>query len=222
MAKGNGIARIEWTVMFLISVCLIGVSLSHLGSLSLTEVFGFISGGVCVWLVVREHLWNWPVGLINNLVFFVLFASSRLYADMGLQVIYFALGIYGWWNWLHGGAERKALSITKTTRKEWISISLAIPFFTWGLRESLIYFNGAAPFWDSLTTVLSLVAQYLLTWKRIENWFFWILADLIYVPLYFSRALPLTATLYGIFLILCVIGFLEWRRGDRSFERKAS
>jgi nicotinamide mononucleotide transporter len=74
----------------------------------------------------------------------------------------------------------------------------------------LLVANGAAPFWDSFTTILCLAAQYLLCRKRVENWFFWIAADVIYVPLYLSRELPLTALLYALFLALCLIGVRAW------------
>ena len=180
--------------------------------IGVAEAWGFVTGGVCVWLVVREHLWNWPIGLANNVFFFVLFLQSRLFADMSLQVVYFGLGIYGWLNWILGGENRTALKISRTTRTEWVALTAAIPFATWGLREVLLAVNGAAPFWDSLTTVLSLAAQYLLCRKRFENWFFWIAADVIYVPLYLSRHLPLTAVLYAVFLAMCLVGVREWKR----------
>ena len=81
---------------------------SYLGwwAIGVTEAWGFVTGGICVWLVVREHLWNWPVGLANNVFFFVLFLHGRLYADMSLQMVYFGLGVYGWLNWIFGGANR--------------------------------------------------------------------------------------------------------------------
>jgi nicotinamide mononucleotide transporter len=180
--------------------------------ISTTEALGFVTGGVCVWLVVREHMWNWPIGLANNLFFFVLFLHGRLFADMGLQVVYFGLGVYGWLNWEFGGEQRSALEVTRTSRLEWIALGILLPISTVALREVLIVVNGAAPFWDSLTTILSLAAQYLLCRKRIENWFFWIAADVIYVPLYISRHLPLTAALYGVFLAMCIVGVREWNK----------
>lgn len=180
--------------------------------LGMTEVLGFVTGGVGVWLVVRENVWNWPIGLANNVFFFILFLQERLFADMGLQVVYLVLGVYGWWHWLYGGEQRTELRISRATRVEWIGLAVAVPLATWGLREVLIAVQGAAPFWDSLTTVLSLAAQYLLTWKRIENWWLWIAADLIYVPLYVSRGLPLTAVLFAIFFVMCVTGLRAWRR----------
>jgi nicotinamide mononucleotide transporter len=182
--------------------------------LAMTEVLGFVTGGVCVWLVVRENVWNWPIGLANNVLFFILFLRGRLFADMGLQAVYFALGVYGWWHWLYGGERRTELRISRALRAEWIGLAAAVPLATWGLREVLIAVQGAAPFWDSLTAVLSLAAQYLLTRKRIENWWLWIAADLIYVPLYGSRGLPLTAVLFAIFLVMCVTGLRAWRRNE--------
>jgi len=200
--------------MVLISLAMLMLSLSyfHLWSLGMTDVLGFITGGICVWLVVREHVANWPIGLANNLVFFVLFWEARLYADMTLQVVYFGLGVFGWWEWLRGGPHHEALTISLARRAEWIGLLLFVPLATWLMYLVLVQVNDASPFWDSLTTVLSLGAQYLLCLKRLENWYFWIAADLIYVPLYFSRSLPLTAVLYGIFLGMCLFGLSQWRK----------
>lgn len=87
-----------------------------------------------------------------------------------------------------------------------------LPAMTVGLRAILVASGGAAPFFDALTTALSLAAQLLLARKRLENWALWILTDLIYVPLYLSRGLVLTAVLYAIFLAMCVVGWRDWRR----------
>jgi nicotinamide mononucleotide transporter len=200
----------EWTILVVVFAGMVGLSWFKVWLLPMTEVLGFATGGICVWLVAREHLWNWPIGLANNVFFFVLFFSARLYADMILQVVYFGLGVYGWWNWRYGGVHRQVLVITRTAPVEWMTLAVAIPLCTWGVREILLYCNGAAPFGDSLTTVLSLAAQYLLCRKRLENWFFWIVADIIYIPLYLKRGLPLTAVLYGVFLLMCLLGIKQW------------
>ena len=206
------VSLLEWFVMLIVSATMIGLSRFQLWSLGMTDVLGFVTGGVCVWLVVREHVANWPIGLANNLVFFVLFLQARIYADMTLQIVYFGLGIFGWWEWLRGGPNRQALTISLSKRGEWIGLIAFIPSATWLMYFVLTKVNDAVPFWDSLTTVLSLAAQYLLCLKRLENWFFWIAADLIYVPMYLSRNLPLTAVLYGIFLMMCLFGFSQWRK----------
>ena len=215
-AGPSALRPVEIAVMLGVSAAMIAASWFHWWTLGMTEVLGFATGGACVWLVVREHLWNWPVGLANNVLFFVLFLHSRLFADMWLQVVYFALGVYGWWHWCFGGAQRSTLSISRTRPIEWTGLLLVIPLATWGLRVWLTAVNGAAPFWDSVTTVLSLAAQYLLCQKRLENWWIWIVADIIYVPLYFSRKLPLTAVLYGVLLAMCVIGLREWQKSRPS------
>lgn len=199
-------------VMAVASTIVVAASYCNWWSIGIAEVWGFVTGGICVWLVVRQHMWNWPIGLANNIFFFVLFLRGRLYADMSLQIVYFGLGIYGWFNWVFGGKNHTTLKISRTTRAEWIALGAGVPLLTYGMREILAGLNDAAPFWDALTTLLSLGAQYLLCQKRFENWWFWIAADVIYIPLYFSRGLPLTAILYMVFLTMCLVGVREWRR----------
>lgn len=204
--------------MVIASAAMITASLLRWWPLPITEVLGFATGGVCVWLTVREHIANFPIGLANNIVFFVLFWQSRLFADMWLQAVYFGLGVYGWWAWLHGGANHQQLHISRTRPWEWWAVVGFIVIGTGAMREALIVFNGAAPFWDALTTGLSLAAQFLLCRKRLEHWFIWMLADCIYVPLYLSRKLPLTAVLYAVFLVMCIVGLREWVARWRSVQ----
>lgn len=204
-------AGVAWIVCGL-SAALIVCSWQKWLPIDLTEAFGFATGAICVWLVTRGNIWNWPIGLANNIFFGILFWRAGLFADFGLQGVYFALGIWGWWQWLRGGPDHGALKVTRTTHCEWIRLLIGIPAATFGLRELLIVVNGAAPFWDALTTILCLAAQYLLCRKRFENWWFWIAADLIYVPLYLNRNLPLTAVLYAAFIVLCLIGLRRWKQ----------
>src|SRR5205814_1594941 len=138
-------------------------------------------GAVGVWLTVKENIWNWPVGLANNAFFVVLFFGARLYADMGLQVVYIALGILGWSWWLHGGARRERLAVSTTPRTTWVVLGVLVALCTWGLTLFLRRIGDSAPLWDALTTTLSLAAQYLLTRKLLENWWVWIAADVIYI-----------------------------------------
>jgi nicotinamide mononucleotide transporter len=209
-ARGRLNAR-EIGVMTLASLGLLLASVLDPRHAPLTEILGFVTGGVCVWLVVRENVWNWPIGLANNVFFLVLFLHGRLFADMALQVVYLLLGVYGWLNWLFGADGRDGLTISRTTRGEWIAILGLVPLATWGLWLVLVEVHDAAPSADALTTVLSLAAQYLLCRKRLENWVFWIAADLVYVPLYLSRDLVFTAVLYAVFLVMCLVGVREWR-----------
>ena len=216
----GAISPIEMMVLVIAPVALLLAAWRQWWALPVVESLGFASGAICVWLVVRENIWNWPIGLANNVFFFVLFSDGRLFADAVLQVVYFALGSYGWWNWRYGGAARTELTVSRVRLVECVLLLVAIPLGILGVRELLIVVQGAAPLWDSITTVLSLAAQYLLSRKRLENWLLWIVADVIYVPLYLSRGLGLTAVLYFGLLIMCLFGgrtwFLSWRRSTRE------
>ncbi|MEU6404208.1 nicotinamide riboside transporter PnuC [Streptomyces sp. NPDC046985] len=179
---------------------------------SWTEVLGFGSGALCVWLVARQHLANWPIGIANNVLFIVLFVDAGLYADAGLQVVFIALACFGWWTWVRGGgARRDSLPVRRTTRTEWswLLASGAVGFAALALLLSRVT-DSTVPGWDALTTVLSLTATYGQCRKLVESWWIWIAADLVYVPLYAYKELYLTSLLYVGFLALCVAGLRSW------------
>jgi nicotinamide mononucleotide transporter len=188
--------------------------LFHFGQDAVTwaELLGFATGAVGVWLTVRAHLWNFPVGLANNVFFFVLFWAARLYADAGLQVVYFALGVFGWWEWLHGGARWSRRVMTNADPRLVLGLLALVVPATWGLTVLLTHAADIAPFWDALTTAVSLAAQWLLNLKLFETWYFWIAADVVYIPLYFVKVLYLTGIVYVIFLGMCVAGVRAWQR----------
>ncbi|MFI8293849.1 nicotinamide riboside transporter PnuC [Streptomyces sp. NPDC085614] len=179
-----------------------------------TEVLGFGSGALCVWLVARQHLANWPVGIANNLFFVLLFTQAGLYADAGLQLVFIALAAYGWWTWTHGGGPGSdALPVRRTSRTEWTWLLAAGAVGTLALTLLLDRAtDSTVPFWDALTTALSLMATYGQCRKRLESWWLWIAADVVYVPLYAYKDLYLTSLLYVGFMTLCVLGLRGWTR----------
>ncbi|MBT2447041.1 nicotinamide mononucleotide transporter [Streptomyces sp. ISL-43] len=182
---------------------------------SWTEVLGFATGALCVWLVARQHIANWPIGIANNVFFIVLFAQAELYADAGLQIVFIALAAYGWWSWTHGGGPgtAEALPVRRTTAAEWAALGAAGAVGVLGLTLLLSRAtDSTVPFWDAATTGLSLMATYGQCRKLLESWWLWIAADLVYIPLYVYKGLYLTALLYAVFLALCVAGLLGWRR----------
>lgn len=180
------------------------------------ELLGFVTGAACVALTVANRIENFPVGIANSAFFLVLFASSRLWADSGLQVVYIVLGFVGWWQWAFGGARRTALRVGSATRPQLAACAVWVVLGTIGLTFLLRWADDAAPFWDALTTALSLAAQYLLNARKVQTWWFWIAADVVYVPLYFSRDLNLTGIVYILFLGLAVTGYVQWRRTHRA------
>lgn len=182
--------------------------------ISWTEVLGFGSGALCVWLVARQHIANWPIGIANNLFFILLFTSSGLYADAGLQLVFITLAVWGWWTWAHGGGPGSTeLPVSRTGRAEWAWLTAAGLVGTLALTLLLDRVtDSTVPFWDALTTALSLMATYGQCRKLLESWWLWIAADVVYIPLYAYKDLYLTSLLYVGFLALCVVGLVGWRR----------
>ena len=101
--------------------------------MSLLEVFGFVTGALCVWLLVRQNIWNWPLGLANNGLFIALSHRSGLYADVGLQFRYIAIGLYGWWHWLHGDQDQGALTVSRTPPRWGLGLAAGVIAATAGI-----------------------------------------------------------------------------------------
>ena len=179
--------------------------------LSTVEVLGFITGAICVWLIVKEHVLNWPIGIANNIFFAVLFWRASLFGDMGLQFVYMSLGFLGWYRWVRGGPAHSGVAITRTTVRGAAALLLFVAASTPVLTIYLRSIRDSAPFLDAITTTLSIAAQYMQTRKYLEHWVVWIVADVIYIGLYIGRGLHLTAVLYLVFLIMCIQGWREWR-----------
>lgn len=176
------------------------------------ELFGVVTGFVGVWLTTRRNAWCWPVGLVNVVLFLVVFADARLYADAALQVVYVGLLSYGWWFWLRGGEDHHAAPVTRLSHARFAALAGLVLVATVGAGFALSRFTDAdLPYWDSFTTAASLVAQWLQARKIFENWIVWIVADVVYVGMYLVKGLELTAVLYASFLVLAVIGWRAWR-----------
>lgn len=185
------------------------------------EAVGVVTGALCVWLVVRESIWNFPLGMASVAAFLVVFSGARLFADAGLQVVYFALNAAGWYLWLRGGREKTALAVSRVGRREATVLAVAGSALTMVLWLTLRHVGGSASFFDALTTSLSLCAQWMLNRKQVESWYLWITVDVIYVPLYAYKELYLTAGLYAVFLVMATMGLLHWRATWRASAEPA-
>lgn len=180
---------------------------------TVAAAFGIVS----VWLSTREHIASWPTAIVNVTLYFVVFQRARLYADMGLQAIYLALSIYGWYEWKYGGAGRTELAVSRTTRRQALVLVPLGVAGSLGLGLLLASTTDAAlPWLDSALAVTSLLAQWMMTRKLLENWLVWIVADVCYVAMFASKGLDVTAALYAVFLGLAVKGYLDWRRSWRT------
>jgi nicotinamide mononucleotide transporter len=202
-------------VVSLVSI-VVGLILRQIYKGDWFEFAAFVTGVVGVYLVAVEHIFNWPVGLVNVTIYGYVFFTSRLYADMSLQVFFFVLGVMGWLMWAKGGENQSELKITSIPLAWWLGVGISLAVGTAIYYPIIKHFNGAAPFLDSLLTVGSIIDQLLLNAKKIENWILWIAVDIVYIPLYISRSLYSTAVLYALLLGLAVAGFIGWNKSLRS------
>jgi nicotinamide mononucleotide transporter len=182
------------------------------------EALGFATGIASVWLFARQHVAAWPVGIVTSLCWLVLFLQSGLYADSGLQVFYVAMSLYGWWHWETGRTRASNLPVTNAPPQ--LSVTLAAITIAATAVLALVLdrvTDSTVPFPDAGTTVLSLIAYYLLARKHIENWPIWIFGvNLPYIALYLYKGLILTAALQPLFIAISIRGWVNWRRDLRD------
>lgn len=199
-----------WYVDFLLFICMF---ICVILSTSPLEMVATLAGLVCVWLTAKENIWCWPIGLVNVSCFFVLFYEAKLYADMSLQVIFFILSIQGWIIWLTKRGDAKVRPTKKLTKQQAVilSILLIVTSIGWGYVLSN-YTDASIPYLDALIATLSIIAQILLSNKILENWYVWITVDVLSIGLYLYKELYAVAFLYGVFLVIAIVGLLSWRK----------
>jgi nicotinamide mononucleotide transporter len=184
------------------------------------ETLAAAFGAVSVYLSVKENVWSWPTAIVNVTLYIVVFWRAKLYADMALQVVYIGISVYGWHQWLHGGAGRTVLPVTRITRRLAAAL-VAIGAVSVLLLGTILgrYTDAALPWLDSTTTATSLIAQWMMAKKILENWLVWVAVDVVYIGMFLFKSLALTAVLYAVFLVLSAMGYFQWKK---SLEQNAA
>lgn len=181
-----------------------------------TQILGFATGAACVLLAARRNVWTYPIGIANNLVFLAVFVPAGLYASAALQIVYLVLGVHGWLRWTRG-VEHDREYVARTPRRVAPWLVVAALAGTAVLTVVLTVFTDSqVALADAATTSASLVAQYMLNRKWIENWWVWIGVDVAFVALSIATGLWIIAALYALFVVLCVGGLRSWRRVERE------
>jgi nicotinamide mononucleotide transporter len=177
------------------------------------ELISFVLSVITVALNIRQNHWAWLFAIISSAAYGVVFYGARLYGDMGLQLVFIVVSIWGWYQWLHGGAGRQQLPVSTLNARGWV-LSLAAWLIGFALLSWFLarYTNTDVPHIDGFLTAGSLVGQVLLSRKKVENWHVWIAVDVLYVGLYVYKDLVLTAILYALFCVMAVAGLLAWRK----------
>ncbi len=190
------------------------------------EYAAVTTGLITVWLSTRQRIAAWPVALLNAALYFAVFLRDGLYANMCLQVVFFALSCYGWYEWKFGGTGRTELPVTRATRRlapllvlAGVLMTVAIGFLlSWAAGHDVSTATRVrlVTWVDAATTSTSLVAQWMLTRKLLENWIVWVVVDVVYVGLFIESGLLPTAGLYVVFTGLATAGYFQWKRTLRA------
>ena len=180
---------------------------------SLLEFIAVFFGLLSVWYARNENIMVYPTGLINVGLYVYICLTAKLYADMGINIFYFLMSIYGWYNWGRIDENKKHIPISFCTIKQHI-FSILILIFSFVILYYILknYTDSNVPVLDSLTTAIFIVGMLLQTLKKIENWIYWIIGDLLVIPLFLYKNLALTGVQFIIFLIIAISGYLEWHK----------
>lgn len=179
---------------------------------TLPELTAVLFGLLSVWFMKKERIIAFPLGIINVLIYVYIFFANKLYANAGINGYFFFMTVYGWYNWSRKIKTKPAVRIAESSRIALLINLVAVFILFFIIRNLLIrYTESTVPSWDAFTTAIYMVAQWLLSQKKIENWIFWIVADTIMVILCIHEGLLFTAIQYFVFTIIATLGFLEWR-----------
>jgi nicotinamide mononucleotide transporter len=183
-------------------------------------VFGFLS----VWYSKQNNILVYPTGIVSTLIFVYLLWQWQLLGDMMINAYYFSMSIYGWYIWTRKVDATHFTPITSATRKEHIQsvfIFLGTLIFVFGVYEYFEKWNTWTAYVDTVTTAIFFVGMWLMAKRKLENWIYWIIGDIISVPLYFYKGLTFTSLQYLVFTIIAIYGYKSWKKNLRNDLRPA-
>ncbi len=184
------------------------------------EAIAVLLGIASVWYARRDNILVYPTGIVSVLIYVFICFNARLYADAGINLFYFGMSVYGWYNWTRGGVNSTELLITKNNKvQQWTSVLYTFTAY-WAIlgliwlfnRDDTVYMQSYVPWVDSFTTAVFLIGMLLMAKKKVENWVYWIIGDIVSIPLYFMKGLVFTSFQYTVFLVIAILGYIEWNR----------
>ncbi|MEJ6004205.1 nicotinamide riboside transporter PnuC [Paucibacter sp. AS339] len=175
---------------------------------------------LAVWMVVcnmRVHILAWPLAIASSLLYFLLFWSGKLYGEASLQLLFAALALWGWWQWMRGKGDDGAALRVRRLSPQGLAAAVAATLLAWPALGLFLQHqtDSPLPFWDALPTVASLLGQWLLARKYQENWTVWVLVNVVSVALFAYKGYWLTVVLYAVFIPMSVAGWRAWARHVR-------
>ncbi len=179
------------------------------------ELAGAFIGLVYLYFSIRQSIWLWPLGILASGLSVYVFSVSKFYADMGLNVYYVLISIYGWIHWVRGGSSQSG-EVLPVSRLKWLQalilfLVFVVLFFL--LAYILLRFTDSpVPWWDAFTTAGSILATWMLARKIIEHWLLWIVVDAVSAGLYIYRDLYAYFILFLVYTTMAFIGFIQWKK----------
>jgi nicotinamide mononucleotide transporter len=177
------------------------------------EVCGTLTGFLYLGFSIRQHYLTWPVGLLNALFYLAVFFTSKIYADMTLQLYYIFISGYGWWSWHYHNVAGQTLSVSRTSLGLWMKLAIVSLVLFIILAWILVrYTDTQVPFLDAITTALSIVATWMLARKKLEHWLVWVVVDAISIGMFVVKGLYPTTVLFFVYTVLAIYGYFEWKK----------
>ena len=184
--------------------------ITQLNKTSAIETSAVFFGLLSVWYAKKEKIWLYPTGIVSVIIYIDLTFQYKLYGDMGIQVYYLIMSIYGWYFWIKGKGAQVPVPISRNNKQENLIVFLLFVGSFLLIRFGLELTDSSVPTWDALTSALAIAGMWLMARKKIEHWIAWIIVDSISFPLYIYKGLPLTSFQFLIYTILAVWGYLTW------------
>ena len=192
---------------------------SNLLDTSLLEFIAVVFGLMSVWFAKQEKILVYPTGIISVLIYVYICFGIKLYADAGINLFYFGMSVYGWYKWTRK-TSKPPLKISASNLHNWLTsllmflisgmiILLLLKYFK---ADDVEYWSTRVPYIDTFTTAVFIVGMWLMAIKKLENWIFWIIGDVISIPLYAYKGLVFTSFQFLVFLVLAIMGYMAWRR----------
>jgi nicotinamide mononucleotide transporter len=186
--------------------------------LEILEIIAVISGIASVWFSSKESIWVYPIGLFNTVIYIYLSFKGDLFGEASVNLFYTIMSIYGWYNWLRRGTDHQlVVSISYSSKVDWaaqllffISVFLVIYFSLSFIKTA--FAPGTIPWADAIASASAFTAMWLMTRKKVESWIWWLVTNIISIPLFYVKGYTLTAIYYSVLLVLAVVGLKEWRK----------
>lgn len=191
---------------------------SDVASIAL-EIIAVVFGITSVVLAQRGHIGVYPTGIVSTSIFIYITFIHALYGDFIINIYYTSMSFYGWYKWSSKNAQGKSYAISFSTRKDYFE-TLMLWMVTFLFTTGIYYIDGKIHLtyaWvDILTTAVFFSGMYQMALKKVENWLFWIVGNIISIPLYFIKGLPLTSVQFAVFTYLAFIGYYKWKKTART------